>query len=782
MAVQPNARNIFWKKKLKIAFTELDIQFLRMCKKNKVFPKFISIKSRSRNPAAKKAILQAKTTWLNKEIKWKYAHLNRLHLECYNLHLKITRHLENSEYSEWCQFLNKVDVTNSVKCNRKQQIQSRKLSKLIQKQSPPPPRQCNITSNLVKNESSTTFTNEELNLLGKGLKHNLHTTKTAVEDVIAHIESAIQKEDDHIKDYIRNACLLRINRNISQPNHKISDSDLKIVKTLKQKNCYYLKADKGNTVVIMEKQDYYDRVSRLIETGPYLKVTRNPLNKSIADTKLALKSCPNLIDPKLRQNLQNPNPTVPRLYCLPKIHKPGKSVRPIVSAINSPTQKISEWLTQKFKNLDFPSSSITNTSDLVNKIKNLTLKPSQILVSFDVTSLFPSIPIPKAIDVLKTTLQQNQVANSEELVTLTELCMNQTFFSFKNEFFKQTEGTAMGNSLSPFIANLFMSYFEENARQTLPYFPEIWFRYVDDIFAVFDLDKTDLNTFTDQLNSLAPTIKFTVEQETNGTLPFLDLLIIRTQDQKLEFDIYRKPTANHRFIMNSSNHPHQSKLAAFNSMIHRLLTIPLSPDRYNKELNFIKEIAIYNEFDPTLIDRLLYKHKTRNDLAQLTTLTPLRNNPHTYIKLPHHPHLTKGLQSVFTPFNKKIAYSSKNSIGSFLGSPKDPIPPTQKSGIYRLPCDECPASYIGQSRRAIKVRAKEHIAHFKNNRQGRSAVADHIFETGHFIDPNKITLLKPTTWPYLDSHESINIFKHSENLLNNDLGPIPNSPLYSLLK
>ncbi|KAJ8960542.1 hypothetical protein NQ318_013830 [Aromia moschata] len=54
---------------------------------------------------------------------------------------------------------------------------------------------------------------------------------------------------------------------------------------------------------------------------------------------------------------------------------------------------------------------------------------------------------------------------------------------YNGEYFQQHEGTAMGNSLSPFIANLFMSKFETEVKDKFEYFPRVWFRYVDDIFA-----------------------------------------------------------------------------------------------------------------------------------------------------------------------------------------------------------------------------------------------------------------------------------------------------------
>ncbi|KAJ8948169.1 hypothetical protein NQ318_009261, partial [Aromia moschata] len=76
------------------------------------------------------------------------------------------------------------------------------------------------------------------------------------------------------------------------------------------------------------------------------------------------------------------------------------------------------------------------------------------------------------------------------------------------EYF-QHERMAMGNSLSPFIANLFM------IKDNFEYFPRVWFRYVDDIFAVFDTKAISLDNFVVKLNNRFPTIKFTYEMEHN---------------------------------------------------------------------------------------------------------------------------------------------------------------------------------------------------------------------------------------------------------------------------
>ena len=94
--------------------------------------------------------------------------------------------------------------------------------------------------------------------------------------VIANIESAIQYLPDSSKGFVREACRKQISSNIIN-NKKSSKSakEMKVIKRLREKDCFYLKADKGNKVVILDKDDYYERVDNLISNGPYKKLNRN---------------------------------------------------------------------------------------------------------------------------------------------------------------------------------------------------------------------------------------------------------------------------------------------------------------------------------------------------------------------------------------------------------------------------------------------------------------------------------------------------------------------------
>ena len=115
------------------------------------------------------------------------------------------------------------------------------------------------------------------------------------------------------------------------------------------------------------------------------------------------------------------------------------------------------------------------------------------------------------------------IGTRNDLIKLTTLCMKQNYFQFEEKIFHMTTGTAMGNALSPFLAEIFMASFEREMAAN-PLFPKLWIRYVDDVFAVV---RTKLATKTLELlnSSRHTTIKFTMETEVNGSLPFLDILV-----------------------------------------------------------------------------------------------------------------------------------------------------------------------------------------------------------------------------------------------------------------
>jgi len=104
---------------------------------------------------------------------------------------------------------------------------------------------------------------------------------------------------------------------------------------------------------------------------------------------------------------------------------------------------------------------------------------------------------------------------------------------------KQIDGIAMGSPLCPVLVNIFVGNHESLLfdSTTKPY---MYRRYVDDTFAIFKTEN-DNEIFYNKLNLLHPSLKFTMEQATDGTLPFLEVKIEKDTNKFL-ISVYRKPT------------------------------------------------------------------------------------------------------------------------------------------------------------------------------------------------------------------------------------------------
>ena len=96
----------------------------------------------------------------------------------------------------------------------------------------------------------------------------------------------------------------------------------------------------------------------------------------------------------------------------------------------------------------------------------------------------------------------------------------------------------MGSPLGPVLANIFVGYFEN----TIPdrHWLQFYRRYEDDTFAALHNRKLALE-FPERSNNIQPALEFTMEEENNGELPFLDLLIKHSSTELLT-TVYRKPT------------------------------------------------------------------------------------------------------------------------------------------------------------------------------------------------------------------------------------------------
>ena len=424
--------------------------------------------------------------------------------------------------------------------------------------------------------------------------------------------------------------------------------------------------------------------------------------------------------------------------------------------------------------------SVKNSVELVEQLEGFELRRGEILVSFDVAALFPSVPVPDALKSLRQHLERSRAPQHhvEAYLLVAEICMNQNFFSFRGKYWKQTFGLSMGSKLSPLLANLFMSDFEDDAQKE-KYFPRVWKRYVDDIFA--PVKERYLDQTLEMLNSRHSSIKFTVEREENGKLPFLDLLITRKEDRTLKFGIYRKPTSTDRYITSDSNHFGGQKQAAFHSMAHRLYNIPMENAEFAEEKEHIHKAAEVNGYEEGFVNKILQTHRRKRHRRMSTTLQPEREEIKR-VSLPFYPKITNPIKATLKRQGLQVVHKSENTLRDLLCNLKDKVPPDENSGIYRIPCQNCPSVYIGQTRRKDKVRLKEHKAAVDNGKISESSVAAHAISCYHVINWKEAKLIKNVRKAsQLNAWESYFISNSQERLLNEDDPPVT-SCLFGLTK
>jgi hypothetical protein len=115
---------------------------------------------------------------------------------------------------------------------------------------------------------------------------------------------------------------------------------------------------------------------------------------------------------------------------------------------------------------------------------------------------------------------------------------------------------AVGNPLSLVASIIFTEHFREMALDTTDHKPAKWLRYFDNTFMVWPHGPARLQQFLHHLNSLGPTMKFTIKVESNDTLPFLDVLVIKS-GPKLAAKVCQKSTHPQSALQVQPPTPHE---------------------------------------------------------------------------------------------------------------------------------------------------------------------------------------------------------------------------------
>src|SRR5882724_1234909 len=291
----------------------------------------------------------------------------------------------------------------------------------------------------------------------------------------------------------------------------------------------------------------------------------------------------------------------------------------------------------------------------------------------------------------------------------------------------------MGSPLSGFLANLVLSRIETNIFNQFKSNIKFWARYVDDTCTVFKPTRTTkFEKFFEFLNSIHPTLKFTFENEENNALNFLDVTILRNNNQ-LKFKVYRKETNNDRYIDGYSAHSINSRYAAIANFTYRASFMPMDIQEKELELQYIKEVCLKNNLKPSFVDKFTKKYELKKRIMNNTKLLPI-SDAKIWTKICYNPGLSIKLETLCKSYQLSPVIYNCNSLGKFLPKLYNSGSTRYAAGVYQLKCLDCNSFYVGQTKVGFCNRFLQHKSAIRNVKPERSNFADHVISDEH--NPN----------------------------------------------
>ena len=187
--------------------------------------------------------------------------------------------------------------------------------------------------------------------------------------------------------------------------------------------------------------------------------------------------------------------------------------------------------------------------------------------------------------------------------------------------------------------------------------------------------------------------------EENGILPFLDTEITHHADGSLSTKVYRKPTHTDKYLDFQSHHPLAHKVAVVRTLYHRAERLCTFADAKSEKEQHVTEALTNNGYP----DRILtLPHPTHQQ--QANTL------PEATVVIPYVNRMSEAVRRVLDPLGIRTCFKPHKTFRNLLTwVKKDPVLPEEKAGVvYKVPCGDCPASYVGQVGRTLMHRLKEH--------------------------------------------------------------------------
>jgi len=240
---------------------------------------------------------------------------------------------------------------------------------------------------------------------------------------------------------------------------------------------------------------------------------------------------------------------VPKFYLLYKVHKAELGFRPITGNWCSPSQPASRLLAYILEPLVRDTTTyVRDADDLTCRLQGVHVGPRDVLVTYDVVNLYPSIPHDLCLDMVKQRLQRDWDANAPTLdrtvpvnfiMTMLRLVLSQNFCQFSGVVYRQLIGYATGTACGGQVAHI---YLEEILGPVLQRFSEwlaLHVRYIDDGFFIWSGTAARLSELIHAIGHAHPAVRITYAASASSAI-FLDLRLYRDTVGALQLDVFQK--------------------------------------------------------------------------------------------------------------------------------------------------------------------------------------------------------------------------------------------------
>ena len=478
---------------------------------------------------------------------------------------------------------------------------------------------------------------------------------------------------------------------------------------MKNNNLVISKPDKGSGMVILDRSDYVSKMmsllsdeSKFTKCGPSDTYDFTVKIESAFQRRFRKLLKQKIINRETYNAIRPVGSQTPKMYGLPKTHKVGVPLRPVLSMIGTPQYNLSKWLIKILQPVNIKLSKFVTVdsfsfSKFINQLKLNSV--DNYLCSFDIKSLFTNVPLTYVTQICSDYLYNSDLTPPtiprtifEEFLTLATTNVE---FSFNQTMFKQIDGVAMGSPLGPVLANIFVGHLEAQLLSN-DATPLVYTRYVDDTFAIFN-NIEDSKCFLAKLERLHPSLQYTCEGEENGSLPFLDVLVHRV-GSSFETSVHRKVTFTGDYVPWNSFTPIRRKTSLIACLVHRALVI-CSPSRLDPEIKKIFSIFRDLGYPEDVIQRTI-RAKLKTSAAD-NKIGPQKCP--VYIHLPYigsvanrfEQTLSRSIYQCYSSVQLRVIFGTRALL---VCANKDRSPTHHKSNVvYNFKCF-CDRTYVGRTK------------------------------------------------------------------------------------